>query len=101
MIQTEYVVLTPVGKFVAQWDENPDKPVTYAGNATAVAYFRDFLGLARVTGDGGMAIDPDNLEPSELIGFCQSEEYGVLVLPDAEDALAEAEAPDPEPTASP
>lgn len=96
MIQTEYVVLTPAGKFVAQWDENPDKPVTYAGNASAVDYFREFLSIARVTGDGGMAIDPNNLEPSELIGFCQSPEYGVIVLPDAEDSLADADDGSPE-----
>jgi hypothetical protein len=96
MIQTEYVVLTPAGKFVAQWDENPDKPVTYAGNASAVEYFREFLSIARVTGDGGMSIGPENLEPSELIGFCQSPEYGVIVLPDAEDSLADADDGNPE-----
>lgn len=90
MIQTEYTVLTPVGKFVAQWDENPEKHVTYAGNASAVDFFRDFLNVARVTGDDGIQIDPDNLEPSDLVGFCQSEEYGILVMPDSEDSFLDA-----------
>jgi len=87
MIQTEYVVLTPVGKFVAQWDEDPEKPITYAGNSSAIDYFREFLSIARVTCNGGVQVDPDNMEPADLLGFCQSEEYGVLVLQDAEDAL--------------
>ena len=91
MIQTEYVVLTPVGKFVAQWDENPEKQVTYAGSASAVAFFREFLSIAQVSGEGGIQIDPDNLEPSDLVGFCQSAEYGVLVIPDADSACSAVE----------
>lgn len=88
MIATEYTVYTPPGRFVAQWDDDEDAQVKYAGNPEAIAYFRRFMEVALVTGHGGILLSADSLDPADLVGFCQSEDYGITVLPDADDALA-------------
>lgn len=91
MIATEIAVLTPSGRFVAQWDDNPDSPVTFAGSQEGIAFFRQYMDTTMVTGAGGLRLDPDQLEPADLVGFCASPEYGITVLPDADFALADAE----------
>lgn len=87
MIGTEYEVITPAGRFVAQWDEDPESGVKYAGSEEAISYFRAFLAEANITGNGGVRLDPDSLDPSDLYGFCQSDSWGVQVFPDPEDML--------------
>lgn len=88
MIATEYTVLTPHGQFTAMWDENEDVPVVYAGGADAVAYVRAFIELNSVSGPNGALLAFDHLEPEDLYGFCQSREYGIVVLPEPDDMLA-------------
>lgn len=91
MIATEITVYTPAGSFVAQWDDDPDIPVRYVGDQHGIAFFRHYMDVARVTGHGGLLLDPDQLDPADLVGFCNSAEYGVLVFPDADYVLADAE----------
>lgn len=91
MIATEITVNTPTGSFLAQWDDDPDVPVQYAGDQHGVAYFRHYMDVARVTGHGGLRLDPDQLEPADLVGFCNSAKYGITVMPDADYVLAVAE----------
>ncbi len=91
MIATEIAVLTPAGRFVAQWDDDPDAPVKFAGSQDGIAFFRQYMDAAMVTGAGGLRLDPDQLEPADLVGFCGSPEYGITVLPDADYELSDAE----------
>lgn len=88
MIGTEYTVVTPFGRFVAQWGDDEDARVNFAGNQEGIAYFRRFMEVAMITGDGGMTLSADGLEPADLVGFCQSDDYGIVVFPDADDALS-------------
>lgn len=87
MISTQYTVATPHGQFQALWDEDEAKPVSYQGDASALAYFRAYMDLQMVVGAAGERLSADTLEPGELYGFCQSREYGVTVTMDP-DALA-------------
>lgn len=88
MIATEYTVLTPCGSFRAQWDDDEEVPVQYAGDTDALDFFRLNLSLNLTTGTGGRLINIDNLEPDELLGFCQDPQAGIVVLPGAQDLLA-------------
>ena len=88
MIGTEYTVVTPFGRFVAQWDDDEDARVNFAGSEDGIAYFRRFMEVAMITGHGGIGLSADGLEPADLVGFCQSDDYGIAVFPDADDALA-------------
>lgn len=92
-MSTEYVVLTPTGTFTATWQDG-EAPVVYAGDLAAIELFRRYMKEQMVTGNGGMVLDADRLEPAELYGFCQSEDFGIVVLPDADDmeAILRAEA---------
>lgn len=83
-------VITPHGAFQAIWPTDPEAPVEYRGDAGAIAYFRQFLQLEQVSGEAGALIDPDRLEPSDLVGFCQSPEYGIRVVPDDFDEADDA-----------
>lgn len=88
MIATQYTVATPHGQFSALWDEDEAVPVRYAGNAEAQAYFGAYLALKTVSGRNGAVLSMDSLEPADLYGFCQSAEYGVLVLPEFDELVA-------------
>jgi hypothetical protein len=88
MITTQYTVVTPYGAFIANWDEDESIPVTYSGSREALDYFEAFIGLKMVSGRNGGLLRFDNLEPADLYGFCQSEEYGVSVIPEAPDMLS-------------
>lgn len=90
MISTEQHVLTPLGSFSAMWDEDENVPVTYRGDTSAVEYFRAYLDLNVVSGRGGAVLSFNSLEPADLSGFCQSREFGILVLQDPDDLIAEA-----------
>lgn len=96
MIQTEQTVVTPCGPFIAMWDDNEDVPVSYRGDADAVEYFKTYLALNVVSGRGGAILEFASLEPADLYGFCQSREYGIMVLPSADDLISSA-ADDAEP----
>lgn len=88
MITTQYTVVTPCGTFLASWDEDDNVPVSYSGSREAAAYFQTFMELKMLSGRNGGLLRFDNLEPADLYGFCQSEEYGVAVFPEAADMLA-------------
>jgi hypothetical protein len=87
MIGTQYKVLTPHGSFMAQWDENPEIAVQYSGNPDAIAFFRASLNLRSVSGAGGALLSPETLEPADLYGFCQSDEWGIVVMPEFDDLI--------------
>lgn len=84
---TNYTVLTPYGTFDATWREDEDVLVQYSGNQEAIDFFKDFLDVEMVTGAGGRRLNFNSLEPSDMYGFCQSEKYGIVVMPSAEDLL--------------
>ena len=88
MIQTEQTVITPHGQFVAMWDEDENIPVAYRGDAAALAFFNAYLDQRLVTGRNGLRLAFRNLEPADLVGFCQSREYGITVLEDPADFIA-------------
>ncbi|MEJ7804423.1 MAG: hypothetical protein WKG03_00665 [Telluria sp.] len=88
---TLYKAVTPFGAFQATWGEDEDSRVEYTGNAAAIAYFRDYLGLNSISGLGGALIQFDTLEPAELYGFCQSEQHGISVIPTEDDLMDELE----------
>jgi len=89
MIQTEQAVVTPCGTFVAMWDEDESVPVAYRGDQQAVAYFKAFLDLNVISGRNGAVLAFDSLEPADLAGFCQSREFGIAVLQDPDDFIAD------------
>ena len=82
MISTSSIVMTPKGSFLAQWDEDEDALVQYVGDGEAIDYFREYLALEMVSGTNGLRLSADYIEPAELEGFCQSEKYGISVMPD-------------------
>lgn len=88
MITTQQLVVTPSGQFTAMWDENEDLPVSYAGDDDAIAFFKAHLALNLPTGRTGALLKFDTLEPDDLYGFGQSQEFGILVLPEPDDMLA-------------
>lgn len=88
MIATSYTVMTPRGQFIAEWDEDEDIPVQYSGSAEAMAYFQTFLALETVTGRNGVVLAFEAMEPADLYGFCQSSEYGIVVLPEFGDLIS-------------
>lgn len=88
MITTKYTVVTPYGSFVANWDEDENVPVSYSGSREAADYFKAFMEIRMLSGRNGGLLRFDNLEPGDLYGFCQSEEFGVVVLPEGTDMLA-------------
>lgn len=82
MITTHYTVLTPCGAFVAHWDEDEDVPPVFSGNWNALEYFKAYLAATRPNGPDGRLLAFEALEPNELEGFCQSDEFGITVWPD-------------------
>lgn len=82
---TNYTVLTPYGAFDAVWSEDADEPVQYSGHQEAMDFFKNFLDIDMVTGAGGRRLNFNSLEPSDMYDFCQSEKYGIVVMPSAED----------------
>lgn len=88
MIGTRYTVLTPHGEFEALWDEDERVPVQYEGSEQAIAFFKAYMELTSVSGRGGALLNFDNLEPADLYGFCQSDEYSIAVLPEADEAVS-------------
>lgn len=90
-MSTIYKALTPYGGFQAEWGDDEDSRVEYTGNADAIAFFKAFLGLNSISGQGGALIEFDSLEPGDFYGFCQSEKYGIRVLPSEDDLMDERE----------
>jgi hypothetical protein len=88
MITTQYTVVTPYGTFLASWDEDENVPVSYSGSREAADYFKAFMELRMLSGRNGGLLRFDNLEPGDLYGYCQSEEFGVVVMPEGADMLA-------------
>lgn len=84
---TEQTVFTPVGQFSATWSEDPDDPVAYSGNQSAMDYVRNYIDTQMVTGNLGERLFFDSLEPAELYGFCQSVEWGIQVMPEFNDLI--------------
>lgn len=92
MIATQCTVLTPAGTFQAQWSDDEDAPVKFAGSAKAIEYFRGYMAAEMVTGEGGMRLAADSVSPVDLLEFCPSPEHGITVLPTAEDAMNDLQA---------
>jgi hypothetical protein len=88
---TIYKAVTPYGAFQATWGDDEESRVEYTGSADAIEYFKAFLGLNSISGRGGALIEFDSLEPADLYGFCQSEKYGITVLPTEDDLMDELE----------
>nr|WP_238487075.1 hypothetical protein [Cupriavidus pauculus] len=86
---TTYQVMTPFGAFEARWTDDEESPVQYQGGTDAIAFFRSYLELHPVPGRDGGLVQFDALEPADLYGFCQSEEFGITVLPDRADTEEE------------
>jgi len=84
-MSTNYKAVTPFGAFEATWGEDEESRVEYSGSADAIEYFRAFLDFNSITGRGGAIIRFDALEPADLYGFCQSQEHGIVVLPNEDD----------------
>lgn len=93
-MKTTYKVMTPYGGFEATWGEDEESRVEYTGSADAIAFFKAFLDLEAVSGRGGALIQFDTLEPADLYGFCQSEESGIVVIPNEDDLKDELEESD-------
>lgn len=88
MISTKYTVITPVGWFEAIWDDDEDVPVRYEGGQEAQEYFRAYLALNLISGRNGALLRMERMEPVDLYGFCQSEEYSITVMPDFDGLVA-------------
>ncbi|MFM0608655.1 hypothetical protein PQR05_29415 [Paraburkholderia sediminicola] len=84
---TTYNVATPHGAFSANWDEDDEIPVQYEGDPDAIAYFQAYLDLNAVSARGGALVRFETLEPDDLYGFCQSDKYGIAVMPTVDDLL--------------
>lgn len=91
MMATQYNVATPYGTFLAQWGEDEESPVAYSGDDGAISHFKAYLELNSVSGRGGALVRFDSLEPDDLYGFCQSEKYGIIVAPSADDLMDDLE----------
>lgn len=90
---TCYMVFTPVGVFTASWSEDPEESVIYEGSEAGLDYLRCYLQDRMVTGNLGRRLFVEGLEPNDLIGFCESKDYGISVVVDFEtlnDAAVEA-----------
>lgn len=92
MIATQCTVLTPAGTFQAQWDDDEDAPVKFAGSAQGIDYFRGYMAAEVVTGEGGIRLAADSVSPVDLLQFCPSPEHGITVLPSEDDALSDLQA---------
>ena len=84
-MHSEYLVITPAGKFTADFLEHS---VEYSGDDEAIEYFRQHLLLDFVSGNDGHRLSPENIQPFDLWGFCQSDT--IMVIPPADDAMAYA-----------
>lgn len=71
----------PCGAFVAHWDEDENVPPVFSGNSNAVEYFKAYMAATRPNGPDGRLLAFEALEPNELEGFCQSDEFGIIVWP--------------------
>jgi hypothetical protein len=85
-----YQVLTPAGVFQAVFGEE-DTPVEYRGNETAIQFFKNWLALNQISGEHGILLNDNNLEPDQLYGFCQPDGSGITVLPPLDDLLMYAQ----------
>lgn len=88
-MSTEYTVATPLGLFVVTWPEEEDAQPRYSGGYEAIEFFKEYLSLEQVTGRGGSLLTLEGMEPADLYGFCESKEYGIQVMPELDDVLAE------------
>lgn len=88
---TEYTVLTPVGSFTAYWSEDEDELVKYSGSPAGIAYLDSYIENMMLTRPGGYRLSLKALEPVDLIDFCQSEDAGITVIPDAAGIRQEGE----------
>lgn len=78
-------VITPFGSFSAHWPEDAELPVAFTGVFGAIAYFRNYLETQVISGEGGKRVLFDYLQPGELRGFCDSEEFGIVVEQSGDD----------------
>lgn len=89
MIATRYLVVTPEGAFEAQWDDDELVPVQMVGSPAAIEHLEHFLQLRMITGRRGQRLSIASIEPDDLLGFCQSVEFGIRVLPDPSEVGAQ------------
>jgi hypothetical protein len=89
VIATRYLVVTPEGAFEALWDDDELVPVELVGSPAAVEHFQRFLQVRMVTGRNGQRLSAASIEPDDLLGFCQSVEFGISVLPDPQEIGAQ------------
>lgn len=82
---TTHTIATPHGAFTATWGSEEGDPPVFAGSADAMRYFDDYLALAMVVGAGGRLLRRQSLEPVDVAGFCESETYGITIMPGALD----------------
>lgn len=75
-------VITPCGSFTATWPDDEEARVRYSGSLDGIEYFKNFMQMSPVIGEGGRRLAFETLEPGDLRGFCQSEEYGITVEQD-------------------
>ena len=100
MSDSIYQVFVPAGVFQAVFDDD-ESPVEYRGDTLAIQYFKDWLLLNQVSGYQGIRINPENLTPEELYGFCQPTGSGNMIMPPFNDLIgfiADEQADKEEPT---
>jgi hypothetical protein len=73
----ECTVLTPFGTVVVTFGEDDDNSTYYNGDANVVWWLKEQL--KQCTDGNGTSINPDTVDPDDLVGFCQSDK--VVILP--------------------
>lgn len=71
-----FTAITPYGPVAVEFPE--DGGCLMSGDAGAVAHLQDVM--ARNTNAEGVAMTPGNLEPVDLVNFCQPAGSGILVI---------------------
>ncbi len=75
-----FVVLTPYGRIDVDFPE--DGGSTLASESPAAIEYLTGI-MARNTNGHGISMDPQNMEPIDLVNFCQPPGSGIIVLPPA------------------
>ena len=71
-----YTVITPFGPVSVEFPE--DGPSLFSGDDGAVFHLQDVM--ARNTNGRGIAMTLCNLEPVDLLNFCQPDGSGIVVI---------------------
>jgi hypothetical protein len=83
---TTYTVITLAGNLTATWDDDSeDSQVVYTGSDAAKLALRMHIETGHIVNGTGELLNIDNLDPNDLYGFCQSDEKGILILPNRDD----------------